>query len=240
MLTKKFYRRRTEKVGLDPGTPLHVGRQKMESVKISLMEYDQTSFFEKQDTDDIAFLADAIATEPVTWINVAGLHQIDFLEEIGIAFGIHPLLLEDILNTEQRPKIEQFENYVYMILKLAHWKADLGDIEMEQISIVLGTRFVLTFQEQEEDVFDPLRQRIRAGTNRIRQSGADYLAYSILDIVVDNYFIILENLGEQIETVEFETVTNPDNTILSRSMHRQYGTRGSRSGPFRPGNRLVS
>jgi len=188
----------------------------MEAVKIGLIDYDDAGYYREQETDDMALLAEAIETEPITWINVAGLHQVDVIEAIGGTFGIHPLLLEDILNTEQRPKIEQYEDYLYIILKLIQWNEDRGEIEWEQISIVLGTRFVITFQEQEKDIFDPLRQRIRSDKGRIRRFGSDYLAYSLMDMVVDHYFLILENLGEQIELIEDALVTNPTTSTLQQ------------------------
>ncbi|HET6446219.1 MAG TPA: magnesium/cobalt transporter CorA [candidate division Zixibacteria bacterium] len=213
-IPKSLYRHRTEKTGLAPGTPIHIGQRKMETVKIAVINYDNAGYFEERETTDIAQLAVAKESDPITWINVAGLHQIETIEAIGQIFGIHPLLLEDILNTEQRPKIEEYDNYLYMILKLIHWREDGNKIETEQISIVLGGRFVITFQEQEEDIFDPLRQRIRSGKGRIRQFGTDYLAYSLLDTVVDHYFLILENLGEQIELVEDELLSDPNTTTL--------------------------
>ncbi len=216
ILPKTGYRHRTEKTGLDPGTPIHIGRQKMEKVKIRVIDYDVSGYFEERETTDIDQLISAKVTEPITWINVAGLHQTEVIEAIGQTFGIHPLLLEDILNTEQRPKVEHYDDYLYMIIKLIHWQVDSSEIETEQISIVLGNRFVITFQEQEKDVFEPLRQRIRSGKGRIRKFGADYLAYSLLDTVVDHYFLILENLGEQIEFLENEVVTDPTSATLQR------------------------
>lgn len=213
---EKSLRSRSEKTGLAPGSSRHVGQRKMEAVKIALIDYDDAGYFHEQETGDMALLAEAIETEPVTWINVAGLHQVEIIEAIGGTFDIHPLLLEDILNTEQRPKIEQYEDYLYIILKLIQWNEDRGEIEWEQVSIVLGARFVITFQEQEKDIFDPLRQRIRSDKARIRRFGPDYLAYSLMDLVVDHYFLILENLGEQIEVIEEALVTNPTTSTLQQ------------------------
>lgn len=216
VINRKSYHRRTQKTGLAPGTPMHIGQQKMAAVKVTVIDYDDAGHFEERDNADIDGLSEARETAPVTWINVAGLHDVEIMEAIGHAFGIHPLLLEDILNTEQRPKIEQYDNYVYMILKLIHWREEPGQIETEQISIVLGSRFVITFQEQEKDIFDPLRLRIRSGKGNIRQHGADYLAYSLLDMVVDHYFLILENLGEQVELLEDELVSDPGTATLQK------------------------
>ena len=215
-IPKKLYHRRTEKVGLSPGTPIHIGQQKMETMKITIIDYDEATYYEELETTDMAQLAAAKESEPITWINVAGLHQIETIQAIGQIFDIHPLLLEDILNTEQRPKIDQVDNCLYIILKLIHWHENSNEISTEQISIVMGGRFVITFQEQEEDIFDPLRQRLRLGKGRIRQCGSDYLAYTLLDMVVDHYFLILENMGEQIEQVEDELLRDPTTKTLQK------------------------
>lgn len=216
ILSQKSYRRHTEKIGLAPGTPLHVGQQKMETIKIVVIDYDQAGYYDEHEITDLAQLASAKDSDHISWVNVAGLHDLNATETIGQTFGIHPLLLEDILNTEQRPKVEQYDDYLFMILKLIHWREDRSEIETEQISIVLDRNYVITFQEQEQDIFEPLRQRIRAGKGRIRQFGSDYLAYSLLDMVVDHYFLILENLGEQIEWVEDELVTAPTTATLQQ------------------------
>lgn len=215
MIWKRFSRM-TRTVGMSPGSMIHVGQQKMAQTKVSIIEYHANDFYEERQVTDLNELARARKSEPVTWINVAGLHDTDQIAEIGRVFGTHPLLLEDILNTEQRPKIDQYDTYLYLILKMIHWEEPAQQIETEQISIVLGQGFVLTFQEQEKDIFDPLRQRIRSGQGRIRQLGADYLAYTMLDAVVDHYYVILENLGEQIEAIEEELVTDPDPETLQK------------------------
>jgi magnesium transporter len=212
----RLFRSRSKKAGLSPGTLMHVGEQKTETVKISFIDYNATGHFTEGEVQSIDQLISATDPATVTWINVAGLHQIAVMKSIGQQFGIHPLLLEDILNTDQRPKIDQHDNYLYLIVKMIHWRDNPGEIETEQVSIVLGKTFVLTFQEQEKDIFDPLRQRIRDGTGRIRQAGADYLAYALLDIIVDHYFVILENMGEDIELVEEELVTDPNPDTLQK------------------------
>ena len=212
-----------KKAGLAPGTLVHIGEQKTDMVKISFIDYNDTDHFSEGDVDSLDRLAPATNPATVTWINVTGLHQIAVMNAIGQKFGIHPLLLEDILNTDQRPKIEQHDNYLYLIVKIIHWHDNPGEVEMEQVSIVLGKTFVLTFQEQEKDIFDPLRQRIKDGTGRIRRTGADYLAYALLDIIVDHYFVILENMGEDIELVEEELVTNssPDTLQTIHQLKRE-------------------
>jgi len=152
----------------------------------------------------------------VTWVNIDGLHDIEIMEKIGKHFGLHPLVLEDILNTEQRPKIEDFDDYIFVVLKMLYYDENEGEIRAEQISIILGSNFVLSFQERVGDIFNPLRDRIRNAKGRVRKMGPDYLAYSLLDAIVDNYFVVLEKLGEQIEGMEEELVTNPTPETLQR------------------------
>ena len=217
-MTKKPEQKRS-KVGLPPGSLVHVGQQKTEEVTFHLIDYDPDGMFLEHQTDDLAELAAAIETPSITWINVIGLHQVDRIEEVGAAFGLHTLLLEDILNTDQRPKLDQFEKYLCLILKMLFWDEAAGAVVTEQLSLVLGQTYVLTFQEQEKDVFGPLRQRLREGQGRIRAAGADYLAYAILDSLVDNYFLVLEQLGDQIEDVEEELVVAPTSDTLTTIYH---------------------
>ncbi len=162
---------------------------------------------------EIKILSDAIpfdSQSPVNWLNINGSHEIDHLEEIGSLLNIHPLVLEDILNTNQRPKVEDYDEYLFIELNMLSWNAELSQVDAEQISLLLGENYLITFHEQEKDVFDPVRKRIREGKGRLSKGGPDYLAYSLIDAVVDNYFIVLENLGEQIEDLEEELVTEPD------------------------------
>lgn len=213
-----LFPRRGKPPGLPPGTPVHIGRRRTERVVITQIEYDVETF-EEATVADPATLVEARHSTPITWVNVAGLHDIPLMEAIGRAFEIHPLLLEDIVNTSQRPKIELFDHYVYLIFKSFRWNQETAEVETEQISIVLGDRFVLSFQEQEQDPFAAVRARLRGSEGRIRTAGADYLAYRLLDVVVDNYFAILEQLGEAIEDLEEELVDRPNRDLLQRVYH---------------------
>jgi len=150
----------------------------------------------------------------VTWINVDGLHQLGVLESVGDRLGLHPLVLEDILNTGQRPKMEDFGGYIYIVFKMFYSNEMNDEIVEEQISLILGPAFVISFQERRGDVFDALRERIRSDRGRIRKMGADYLTYALLDSVVDNYFVVLEKLGEKMEFLEEELVTHPTTETL--------------------------
>ncbi|MBU4075378.1 MAG: magnesium/cobalt transporter CorA [Euryarchaeota archaeon] len=201
-------KKRSTKTGLPPGALIHIGEKKIELAKIKILDYDENQFKEVEaKTIEECFPFKEKPT--ITWINIDGLHQVDIIEKIGKNFDFHPLLLEDILNTEQRPKIEVFENHIYIVLKMLYYNEKINEINTEQISIIFGQNFVISFQEREGDVFNPIRDRIRTSKGRIRKMGADYLAYTLMDSIVDNYFTILEKIGEDIEDVEESMITNP-------------------------------
>jgi len=209
----KLIKQRSKKAGLAPGTLVHIGEKKTQELKITIMDYDDAHFQEKGiKAIEECFLFKDIPT--VTWINIDGLHQVEIIEKLGECYGLHPLVLEDILNTDQRPKMEDYGEYLYIVLRMLNYNDKSSEIESEQVSLILGSNFVISFQEPEGDVFDPIRERIRNGKGRIRKMGADYLTYALLDAIVDNYFIILEKLGEKIEFLEEELVTRPTSETL--------------------------
>jgi magnesium transporter len=204
----RFANRTSKKAGLPPGTLVHIGEKKIEQAKITIIDYDETRFQEKEAKTIKECLPFKDKTT-VTWINIDGIHQADIIEELGKSFDVHPLLLEDIMHTEQRPKLDDFGDYIFIVLKILHYNEKKNEIEAEQISLILGPHFVISFKESQSGVFDPIRERMRNQKSRVRKMGADYLAYALIDTIVDNYFIILEKLGEQIEDLEEELVTNP-------------------------------
>ena len=201
--------------GLPPGALIHIGDKKTEKIKITFFDYSLEKFEEKvvQKVEDCFSLK---KTPTISWINIDGLHKIDVIEKIGNCFDIHPLVLEDILNTDQRPKMEDLEDYIFLVLKMLSYNKDKHQINSEQESLVLGRSFVISFQESIGDVFDNVRDRIRKGKGRIRKMGADYLAYSIIDAIVDNYFVILEKIGEKVEETEEELISNPNPKTLQQ------------------------
>jgi magnesium transporter len=204
----KVMKKRSKKRGLPPGELVHIGEKKTEKSVITVLDYDKDTFEEKL----VAQVEDCFSLKEsptVSWINVDGVHEVDVIEKLGNCFGVHPLILEDIVNTDQRPKLEDFEQYLFVILKMLQYDDTYQEINAEQVSVLLGPNFVISFQEKPGDVFDSLRTRIRSGKGRIRKMGADYLAYALLDAIVDNYFIILEKIGERIEDLEEKIVTNP-------------------------------
>ncbi len=210
----KLMKKRSRKSGLPPGSLVHIGERKAEEIKITVIDYDDSGFREEEfGTIEQCFV---FKDRPsVTWINVEGLHNVANIQKLGDCYGFHPLVLEDILNTDQRPKMEDFEEYVYIVLKMLH-NGKSSQTVTEQISLILGPNYVISFQEGiEGDVFNSIRERIRTGKGRIRSMGADYLAYSLIDAIVDNYFVIIEKMGERIEDLEDELVKNP----ITRTVH---------------------
>jgi magnesium transporter len=206
---------RAKKVGQSPGMLVHVGDQKTEEVQLTLIDFGQDGhFLEKFDAslEDLEMVKKA---DSITWINVSGLHDTDLIGELGRFFNLHPLLIEDILNTDQRPRMEPYDDYIYIVLKMLHWREQTDHLEIEQVSLFVGQSFVLSFEEDEDNIFDSLRQRLNNEQGRLRAYGSDYLAYAILDTIVDNYFLILEKISDQLEDLEDEVITNPTPKTLN-------------------------
>ena len=201
-------RRAKQKAGLVPGTLVYVGDKKIEKIRIRIIDYDETQLEEKE-VKKVEECFPFKDKPTVSWINIDGLHDVAVIEKIGKKFGLHPLVLEDIVHTGQRPKLEDFGDHIFIVLKMLYYNEEKGELEAEQISLIFGENFVISFQERVGDFFEPLRERIRKGKGRVRKAGADYLAYALLDSIVDNYFVILEQLGEKIEDAEQELATNP-------------------------------
>jgi len=209
----RFIKKQLRKAGASPGTLIHIGEQKVDETRITLIDYDEEHLQEKVlDGIEEAFPLKNLPT--VTWINIDGLHQLDIIEKVGQHFNIHPLVLEDIVNTGQRPKTEEFEDLIFVVLKMLHYKENLEKITSEQFSLVLGPNFLISFQEIQGDVFKIVRERIRKPKTRIRKAGCDYLAYALIDAIVDHYFLILEKLGENIEALEEDLLENPSPETL--------------------------
>jgi magnesium transporter len=204
----------SRKAGLPPGTLVHIGERKSEQVRITVFEYGEEECRERE----LVSLSEYLPSEGksvVTWINIDGLHQTDVIETLGRLFNLHPLTLEDIVNTGQYPKIEDYRDYLYLVFRMHSYHEGKRVIESEQISLCVHSNVVLSFQEEPGgDLFDPIRDRIRNGKGRIRKMGADYLAYSLIDAVVDSYFIILEKLGERVSVLEERVMNDPSRQFL--------------------------
>jgi len=211
----RFLKKRHQSKGQSPGSLIFIGQKKTDSVQIRVIDYDAGSLKEKE-LSDIKDGSHFKKTDTVTWLNINGLHDTDIIKDVGQVFDLHPLVMEDILNTGQRPKIEEFEHYIFIVLKMIRYDGASEMIINEQLSLVLGEKFLLTFQEQPGDVFDPVRERIRRNKSRIRGSGTDYLAYALLDTVVDNYIYTIELMGEKIEDLEEEVLSGQDPSIMEK------------------------
>jgi magnesium transporter len=210
--------KRSRKSGLPPGTPVHIGERKTGAPRVSLMHYDGEQLAEEE-LKDIPSCRTWLSRSGVTWINIEGVHQIDLLEQFGAVFGLHPLVLEDIANTGQRPKVEDYGGYLYIVLRMLSLHAARQEVVGEQASLIVGPNFVISFQEGiAGDVFDPIRERLRTAKGRMRRESADYLVYSLIDAIVDGYFVLLEKLGEQIEVLDERMLANRAGEV-ARTIH---------------------
>lgn len=209
----KFFRRGGKVAGLPPGTTVYTGAKTKEKIRLTVFDYDEDSFDEKE-LEDFTECFPCRDSHTVSWIDVDGIHNVELLEKLGDHFGLHPLVLEDIANPWQRPKLEDYDGYLYVVAKMLAYDDQKNEIAGEQVSFVLGKRFVLSFQERPGDIFEPIRERIRSGKGRIRRMGPDYLMYVLLDTIIDQYFTILEKVGEQIEDLEETVMMDPKRETL--------------------------
>ena len=192
-----------------PGTMAYKGEKVSLKTVIDIVNYSNQTY-KKIDSNDVEDGFHFEGNEQVTWININGLNNLGDIEKLGVHYNLHPLTLEDIVNTSQRPKLEEFQNYLFIVFKMLYFNDD-NDLQYEHLSMVVGPDYVLTFQESDGDVFNDLRDRIEVSKGRIRSQGADYLMYAILDAIVDNYFMVIEAVGDKIEDLEatiFESQTN--------------------------------
>ncbi|MBN1904904.1 MAG: magnesium/cobalt transporter CorA [Deltaproteobacteria bacterium] len=208
-LTKKV----SEKAGLPPGTLIHVGEQKLEKVRIRLVNYTD-KVIEERELESIEECFAYKEKQGITWINIDGLHDVEIINRAGNLFGIHPLVLEDILNTEQRTKLDDMDDYLFIVAKMFYFDSDDYRVRYEQISFIMLNNLILSFQEDIGDIFDPLRERLRKDRGRVRKMGADFLMYMLLDSLVDSYYSVLEGIGEKVESVEEILLGYPQHDTL--------------------------
>jgi magnesium transporter len=208
--------RRRKAVGTPPCTLVYTGTTETRPTRITVTDYDQDTITVRDTTNgtECGVYRDS---PTVSWINIDGLHDTELLRDIGRTFGIHPLVLEDIVNTQQRPRVQTFDDHIFVVAKMLHPAnpSELPvEIQEEQISMIVGSRFVITFQEHPRDPFDPIRARLHAAAGRIRRAGADYLAYALLDTMVDAYFVVLEQFGDYLFSLETDVIQSSDRTAL--------------------------
>ncbi|HUX19694.1 MAG TPA: magnesium/cobalt transporter CorA [Spirochaetia bacterium] len=198
-------RKQKKRVGLPPGTLIPVAEGAYQPSTKTLFEYDKDTCDERTLSGKLEL--DSIKDpSKVSWLNIDGIQDSPILEQIGLVFHVHSLVLEDIQNPDHRPKIEDYEDYTFMSFKMLTWDEENEGTMTEQVSLILGKGYVISFQERVGDVFNPVRERLRSGKGRLRKQGADYLAYTLVDAVVDNYFAVLEKLEDQFELIEDQVV----------------------------------
>ncbi len=205
----------SQKAGLPPGSFVRIGEKRSEKTNINIIDYDAQSFEERK-IDNLAELVQYKERDTISWINVDGLDDTQTIEKVCNGFNIHPLVIEDILNTNQRSKIEDFGDYIYIVIKMIYFEDGNSTVSSEQLSIILGNNYVLSFQEVEKDVFDTIRDRLRRSKGKLQTMGSDYLAYTLMDAIVDSYFLILETFGENIEDIEEELINSPSRKNLEQ------------------------
>jgi len=204
----------SEKSGLPPGSLVHVGEVHAHEHKISVINYNKSTL-KKHTIKSIEELLPYKTTDTITWVIVDGLKDVSIIDAIGQHFGIHVLVLEDILNTHQRPKFEEFDGYLYIVIKAISLGNDDFNVEYEQISLLILNNFVFTFMEKPDALFDPILNRLDNDKSQIRNLGPDYLAYIIMDTVVDEYFALQDAFDELIESVEDKLLSDPSSETLS-------------------------
>ncbi|MFB5623900.1 MAG: magnesium/cobalt transporter CorA [Nitrosopumilus sp.] len=195
-------------IGQRPGALIHVGERKVDQVTINLIEYDEKNINEIGNAT-IEECLESKNKPNVSWINVVGVHDAEIIKKFGDNFDIHGLHQSNIMNTELRPYIEVFDNYVLIMLKMPHYDDETGKLELEQVSVILAQNHVLTFQEHSADFFDQIRKRLRNSSGSIRKLQSDYLTYAIIDAIIDSYFLVIEKVGDMTENIEEELMKNP-------------------------------
>ena len=203
------------KTGMAPGTMVFIGDRKVEKTRLDLIDFSETHLNELRDVS-ITQCMEFVRNPGVTWINVNGIHDIELISALGKCFELHPLTLEDIVNTSQRLKTEDFQKYLFIVLKMMDFNRNTNTVDMEHVSLILGDNFVISFLEDEGDVFDSVRERLRTAKGRIRCMKADYLAYTLMDTVVDHYFLSVEHIGDLIEEIDDQILENPQPGDLKR------------------------
>lgn len=212
---KKRFQAHTKKTGLPPGSLIHTGDVKTQQATISMMQFTADHIRETSlSPNEIDKLQ--INANELTWINVHGLHNAELIQRIGTQFNVHPLTLEDVLNPEQRPKVEHFDGYLFIVMRNFYYDSTRYSISSEQVSMVLGKQVLITFQERATGCFEPIRERLRNNRGHIREQGLDYLSYALIDIIVDRYFNVLEQMSDDSEIVEAALLHKPTNAMLRR------------------------
>jgi len=212
-MAERSISRRSKKIGLPAGSMVYIGEQKVEKVKLSAIDYDQTQLTIRE-VISLGELSELRKIPTSTWVNVTGLHEVETLQELARLYEIDLLVMEDILNTDQRPKVEIHDAYLFLVLKTINYDKDHESISIEQVSMILGDKFLLTFQERENPVFYPIRDRMKDPGSRLRRNGADFIMYALLDVIIDHYFLVMEKQGEKVQQLEDIVIVKPEQSIM--------------------------
>jgi magnesium transporter len=214
----RYMKKISKKAGLPPGTLVHIGEKKTEIPRIRVIDFDEEHFEDR----DLAAFDECLRykDKPTrTWISIEGLHRVEVIEKLGQCFNLHPLALEDVLNTDQRPKLDDYGDYLCVFLKILSYDEQIEQLKVEQFSLILGSTYVISLQESPGNILDSVRDRLRKGMGRIRKLDHDYLAYALLDAIVDQYFLVLEKMGEGIESLE-ENLMSDATPETARRVHQ--------------------
>lgn len=211
----RFVVKNPKKVGAAPGTLVHIGNKYKDDVEITTIAYDEETHEINKNNGDVDGLKKDKDSRTV-WINIEGIHDVEVIEKIGVQFKLHPLMLEDILYTGQRAKLDDYDNYLFIVIKMLTYDKVSKAVKAEQISFVLIDNCVLSFQERNSDIFENVETRIKSAKGNIRKQKADYLLYALLDSVVDSYFRVLEYLGDEIDEIEEELIDEPNRNVLQK------------------------
>jgi magnesium transporter len=208
-----------QKAGLAPGTLAYTGESRQFEPWIDFIRFNETMFEEKHRIGIEQLKHERFDSNHVVWINITGIHQTELIHQIGQDYGLHGLVMEDIVHPNQRPKLDEYDDYLYVVGKMIHYNKETNETKNEQLSIILFGNTLITFIEDKGDWFDQVRERLRKGNQKIRKSGADYLMYSLLDSMVDNYFVVLESIGDHLENLEIQLLEDPRSEVL-QDLHK--------------------
>lgn len=210
MKQRRITKNRSIKFGSKPGTLIHIGNHINNNISIDVIHYNN-NFYNQTEMKNIP---ENIEGGLITWINIDGLNDINLIKEIGTKFSIHPLVLEDILNTNQRPKVDEYKEYVHITMKIAIYDEAAEKTNLEQLSMILGKNYLISFQEKKSQIFKPIIKRLKNPQSSFRNLGSDYLCYAIIDTIVDSYFSVLESIEDKIELFEDKVINNASRETL--------------------------
>jgi len=213
---RKILKNMTQNKSTSPGTITYIGDEKQHNVKIKMISYNDTAIDEFDVTEPDKMNELKTDKNKLYWINIDGIHDVHLLEKTGNTFNIHPLTLEDIANTTQRPKYEEYDEYLYYVIKMIYFDETEKIIKNEQVSFILTENLVISFQEREGDVFEPLRNRLRQNKGRVRKMKSDYLFYILIDAIIDNYFLVIEKIGDNIDVIDEALINNAEKQMIHK------------------------